>query len=129
MQCPSCSAPYSINQNFCEFCNCDLSQLRSNSKISRSHPVGIANSDDLEGSLIREIEALANKIDERSFAFSDLKRLQYIDGKLSGDHAETASALFASLVEKVYCDYVEANSLCLYGRTQELFDRFSANAK
>ena len=128
LKCPFCSAPRAEIQLKCEFCNSILPLTRNGLSNSDENNKSSSLDNSSENDLAFKIESLASKLSNGSFTFSDLKHLIYIEKQLPTNGTESLSTLFLTLLERVHCEYVKANSLCLHGQTQKLFSRFAGNA-
>ena len=124
MQCSACGASYDPSEIFCSFCDSDLKKQRiSKDNLIRDLEAKILSEDDK--SVYKAIRNFSRQVRRNRFKFSELERLVDINEDLLSSSSEALRIRFAELIDLVRTEYIEKNSIVLFGEVKELFEDFS----
>ena len=124
MQCSACGASYDPSEIFCSFCDSDLKKQRtSKDNLIRDLEAKILSEDDK--SVYKAIRNFSRQVRRNRFKFSELERLVDINEDLPSSSSEALRIRFAELIDLVRTEYIEKNSIVLFGEVKELFEDFS----
>ena len=124
MQCSACGAGYDPSEIFCSFCDSDLKKQRtSKDNLIRDLEAKILSEDDK--SVYKAIRNFSRQVRRNRFKFSELERLVDINEDLPSSSSEALRIRVAELIDLVRTDYIEKNSIVLFGEVKELFEDFT----
>lgn len=123
MQCSACGASCESSEIFCSFCDSDLkAQRNSKEKTIRELETRILS--DEEKLIYKSIRANSRQIRRNRFKFSELEKLVDLNEDVLSSPSESLKIRFAELIDLVKTEYLDKNSILLFGEAKELFDNF-----
>ena len=124
MQCTSCGASYEPSETFCSFCDSDLSRQRiSKDNLIRELETKVLSED--EKSIYKSIRNCSRQVRRNRFKFSALEDLVDINEDVLSSSNESLKIRFAELIDLIRVDYIEKNSIVLFGEVKDLFEEFA----